>query len=70
MDTDDLTEMAYQSIRIAGDISEHLRCDIAVRSREYQEEDSYLGGIVDFLHKIVQDPGEKIELWNLDGVDT
>ena len=63
MDTDDLTEMAYQMIRIAGDVSEYLRCDIAVRSRDYQDEDSYLKGILSFLHEIIQNPEEYLESW-------
>ncbi len=69
MDTDDLTEMAYEMIRIAGDISEYLQYDIGVNSRKCHDEDAYLTGILSFLKEIVQYPEEYLQSWNLDDVD-
>ena len=69
MDTDDLTEMAYQMIQIAKDISEDLRCDIGVRSGRYNDEDNYLKGVLCFLQKIVQHPEKYLKSWNIDDID-
>jgi len=68
MDTDDLTEMAYEMIRIADDISDYLRCDIGVRSCEYRNEDDYLAAMLSFLQKIFQYPEKYLESWNLDDI--
>lgn len=69
MDTDDLTEMAYQMIPIAGDISDYLRCDIGARCHAYRSENDYLSGTLLFLNKIVQYPENYLESWNLDDID-
>jgi hypothetical protein len=66
MDTDDLTEMAYEMISIAGEISEYLRCDIGVRSRDYKNEGEYLMGIHKFLRRILSRPHSYLESWNLE----
>ena len=69
VDTDDLTEMAYQMIPIAGDISDYLRCDIGARCHAYRNENDYLSGTLVFLKKIVQYPKNYLESWNLDDID-
>ncbi|MEE9306030.1 MAG: hypothetical protein V3V57_00730 [Spirochaetia bacterium] len=69
MDTDNLTEMAYQMIQNAEDISEYLRCDIGVRSGKYHDEDDYLKGVLCFLQKIAQHPEKYLESWNIDDID-
>ena len=66
MDTDDLTEMAYEMISIAGGISEYLVCDIGVRSKGYRNEDEYLMGIHKFLRVILRQPRSYLESWNLE----
>jgi len=65
MDTDDLTEMAYESIVIANAITDFLKCDIGVRSMEYDDENAYLKGILIFVRKIIDDPESYLDYWNL-----
>ncbi|MFH1067977.1 MAG: hypothetical protein V1794_00010 [Candidatus Glassbacteria bacterium] len=69
MDTDDLTEKSYHMIRIAGGISDYLRCDIGVRSRDYNNEDDYLLGILAFLNKICTHTEEYLNYWNIDSIE-
>ena len=69
MDTDDLTEKAYQIIRLAGGISDYLRCDIGVRSGDYDNEDDYLLGILVFLKEICSYPEEYLDSWNIYSID-
>jgi hypothetical protein len=65
MDTDDLTEMAYESIIIANEITDFLKCDIGVRSMDYEDENAYLNGILKFVRKIKNDPEGYLDYWNL-----
>ena len=65
MDTDDLTEMAYESIVIANAITDFLKCDLGVRSMDYDDEDAYLHGILKFIQKIKNDPEDYLDSWNL-----
>ena len=65
MDTDDLTEMAYESIIIANEITDFLKCDLGVRSMEYDDESAYLDGILKFVRKIKNDPEGYLDYWNL-----
>ncbi|MBC8460467.1 MAG: hypothetical protein H8D67_20990 [Deltaproteobacteria bacterium] len=65
MDTDDLTEMAYESIIIANGITDFLKCDIGVRSKDYKDENAYLKGILKFVQKIRNDPKSYLDYWNL-----
>lgn len=65
MDTDDLPEMAYESIIIANEITDFLKCDLGVRSMEYDDESGYLDGILKFVRKIKNDPEGYLDYWNL-----
>ena len=65
MDTDDLTEMAYASIIIANGITDFLKCDLGVRSGNYNDEDAYLDGILKFVRKIKNNPESYLDYWNL-----
>ena len=65
MDTDDLTEMAYESIIIANEITDFLKCDLGVRSKDYKDENAYLNGILKFVKKIRNDPKAYLDSWNL-----
>jgi hypothetical protein len=65
MDTDDLTEMAYESIIIANEITDFLKCDLGVRSGDYEEENAYLNGILKFIQKIKNEPEGYLDYWNL-----
>jgi len=65
MDTDDLTEMAYLSIVIANGITDFLKCDLGVRSKDYENEDAYLKGILKFVERIQNNPKGYLDSWNL-----
>ncbi len=65
MDTDDLTGMAYESIVIANAITDFLKCDLGVRSMEYDDENAYLDGILKFVRTIKNDPEGYLDYWNL-----
>ena len=65
MDTDDLTEMAYESIIIANEITDFLKCDLGVRSKDYKDENAYLNGILKFVQKIRNNPKAYLDSWNL-----
>ena len=65
MDTDGLTEMAYESIIIANEITDFLKCDLGVRSKDYEDENAYLNGILQFIQKIKNDPEGYLDSWNL-----
>ncbi|MEA2040620.1 MAG: hypothetical protein U9N82_12480 [Thermodesulfobacteriota bacterium] len=65
MDTDDLTEMAYKSIVIANELTDFLKCDLGVRSKDYKDENAYLNGILKFVQKIKNDPENYLDYWDL-----
>ena len=65
MDTDDLTKMAYESIIIANEITDFLKCDLGVRSKDYKDKNAYLNGILKFVQKIRNDPKAYLDSWNL-----
>jgi hypothetical protein len=65
MDTDDLTAMAYESIIIANEITEFLKCDLGVLCKDYKNEDAYLNGMLRFVRKIKYDPTGYLDSWNL-----
>jgi len=57
--------MAYASIVIANEITDYLKCDLGVRSENYKDEDAYLNGILKFVRKIMHDPEDYLDYWNL-----
>jgi len=65
MDTDDLTPMAYESIIIANWITDFLKCDIGVRSKDYKDENAYLKGILKFIRKVKNAPENYLDYWDL-----
>ena len=65
MDTDDLTEMAYESIDLAGEASVCLRAELGAACSHYQNEDDFLLGILAHVRKIERAPQNYIDEWNL-----
>ena len=65
MDTDDLTEMAYESIDLAGEASVCLRAELGAACSRYRNEDDYLRGILAHVRKIEMAPQDYIDEWNL-----
>ena len=65
MDTDYLTPMAYDCLRLAYDAADVLRAEIGAACRQYKNEDEYLQGILEDLKGIVEDPEDYLDSWNL-----
>lgn len=65
MDTNDLTEKAYEILRIAEEINHTLTVLIGAMCGRYRIEDSFLRGVIKFIREISDDPEEFIDDWNL-----
>jgi len=65
VDTDDLSEMAYQSIGLAGDANGCLRAELGAACSRYRNEDDYLRGILAHVRKIERSPSTYIDEWGL-----
>lgn len=53
MDTDDLTEEAYEILRQSRKINEFLQVELGVLSKKYKNEEKYLAGMLRFVIKII-----------------
>lgn len=70
MDTDDLTEMAYEIITRAGDILDVLRSEIGSSASDKKVEDDFLHGVAVHLRNILKSSRSYLNDWNyLDDVD-
>ena len=66
MDPDDFTEMAWHIIAQAVTVSDTLKADLGARSSRYDSEDDWLRGVLEFLKRIVENPGDYVDYWNLE----
>ena len=66
MDTDDLTEKAYSIIDNAARGCDTLKAELGAISLECENEDMWLCRVQSHLRKIVEDPDEYVEYWNLE----
>ena len=70
MDTDDLTEMAYEIIRRAEEVLDVLRSEIGASASGSETEDDFLRGIAVHLQRIMKSPKSYLDYWNyLEEVD-
>lgn len=65
MDTDYLTPMAYDCIRLADDATDVLKSELGAASSQYRGEDAYLKGILADVKEIEEDPEDYLDWWNL-----
>ena len=65
MDTDQLTEMAYEIIRLAGEASGCLRAEIGAACSEFRSEDDYLHAVLAHVRSIEEAPQDYASEWNL-----
>ena len=65
MDTDYLTPMAYDCIRLADDATDVLKSEIGSACSQYRGEDAYLAGILTDVKEIEEDPEDYLDWWNL-----
>ncbi|MEK7699433.1 MAG: hypothetical protein AAB332_03435, partial [Planctomycetota bacterium] len=67
MDTDDISEMAYQTLRISESINHIITVEIGAMSNRYKDEDAYLKAILRHIRCIKRFPNNYIEEWSLEG---
>jgi hypothetical protein len=65
MDTNDLTEKAWEILTIAEEINHIITIHIGAMCSDYQTEDKFLKGVINFIRKILDDPEEFMDYWNL-----
>ena len=65
MDTDELTPMAYDCIRLADEATDVLKSELGAACSEYRTEDDYLKGILEDVQEIEKNPREYLDEWNL-----
>lgn len=65
MDTDELTESAYELIKIAQEVCDFIKSEIAASSNEYLNENDFLEGTLGYVKEIADDPAEYLDYWNL-----
>jgi len=66
MDTDDLSEEAYEILSVAHTINECLWVELGAMSSRYEDEEGYLKGILEFIRNIKEDPEGFQDLWLLE----
>ena len=65
MDTDELSDMAYQCIVTAQDMHHILKSELGAESKNHKTEDSYLRSILCHVESIMADTSDYLESWNI-----
>jgi hypothetical protein len=65
MDTDYLTPMAYDCIRLANDAADILKSELGAACSQFRTEDDYLHGIMEYVKAIRDDPQGYLDRWDL-----
>lgn len=65
MDTDELTEMAYQTIILADEATDVLKCELGILSGKCLTEDEYLAQGLDYVAALSKEPEEFLDSWGL-----
>jgi hypothetical protein len=66
MDTDDLSEMAYETLLIAESTNRDLMLVLAVLSEDYSSENEYMQGVLQLMRHARSNPEEFFEEWLFD----
>ena len=64
MDTDDLTEMAYETLTRSGELLDTLRAEIGASASDKKTEDEFLRGVSVLLRRILKSPRSFLDYWN------
>jgi hypothetical protein len=64
MDTDDLTESAWDIIIRAAHVSDALKAELGAMARRFRSEDEWLQEIRLYLEEIIEDPDGYAEDWD------
>ncbi len=65
MDTDDLSNMAYQCINIALDVNDVLKNEVGAECSNHNTEDEYLNSILSHVRSIKEYPVDYLESWGI-----
>lgn len=66
MDTDNLSDMAYDIIGRAARGCDTLKAELGALSRDFDREDDWLQGIRRHLQEIIADPDVYVDYWDLE----
>jgi len=66
MDTDDFSELTWEIIEQAAQVSDTLKTELGAMSVKYATEDDWLRGAWEYLQEIAEAPEEFVEFWNLE----
>jgi hypothetical protein len=66
MDTDDLTEMAWDVIVHAARVSDTLKAELGAMAHRFKSEDEWLRGVRAHLEEITENPADYVSYWNLE----
>ncbi len=69
MDTDDLTEMAWDVIVRAARVSDTLKAELGAMAIRFKTEDAWLRGAREHLVEILENPAEYVDSWNLENTE-
>ncbi len=64
MDTDDLTPMAYETLNWAYSAIDVLRSEIGASAMQYETEEEFLKGSIEYIKDILSEPKEYLDSWN------
>lgn len=65
MDTDDLSNMAYQCINLAFDVNDVLKSELGAECSNHKTEDEYLNSILSHVKSVKEDPVDYLESWGI-----
>lgn len=69
MDTDDLTEMAWDIIVSASRVSDTLKAELGALASRFRTEEEWLRGVRAHLGGIFEDPAEYVDSWDLENAE-
>lgn len=61
MDTDDLTEMAYQTIILADEATDVLTCEFGILCGKCRTEDEYLAHVLEYVAALSKEPEDFLD---------
>ena len=69
MDTDDLSALAWGIIAGAALVSNTLKAELGAMASAFRGEDEWLRAVRDHLVRIVEDPDEYVDAWDLENTE-
>ncbi|HSW62554.1 MAG TPA: hypothetical protein VLH56_04455 [Dissulfurispiraceae bacterium] len=66
MDTDDLSDMAFETVRIAESIHHMITVHLGVMAGKYRDEDSFLRAALRFVCTLIKKPRNFIDEWGIE----